>query len=177
MKALARLAQLAAVAAAAAAAIAALLRLFSGPKHASAPRRSLGAAAPTAPPAPAAAEAATSEATPPAPAPPADQDAAERDDLEALWEEILATAEGRSATPPPPEPPRDALAAVLEEAAETMPRYGGAVPRRSAASYLDEGNIYFNVGQYAMAIDRYSRALELDPENAAADYNRANARA
>ena len=49
-------------------------------------------------------------------------------------------------------------------------------PARNAESYLDEGNVYFNVGQYALAIERYSRAAELDPNLIAAYYNRANAR-
>ncbi len=46
---------------------------------------------------------------------------------------------------------------------------------RTADSYLDEGNVYFNVGQYDLAIERYSRAVELDDELVAAFYNRANA--
>ena len=46
---------------------------------------------------------------------------------------------------------------------------------RSADAYLDEGNVYFGVGQYALAIDRYSQAIEADPDLVAAYYNRANA--
>jgi tetratricopeptide (TPR) repeat protein len=42
-------------------------------------------------------------------------------------------------------------------------------------SYLDEGNVYFNVGQFSLAVERYSRALEINPAHAAAYYNRANA--
>ena len=47
---------------------------------------------------------------------------------------------------------------------------------RDAESYLDEGNVYFNVGQYSLAVERYSRAIELDETLTAAYYNRANAR-
>lgn len=46
---------------------------------------------------------------------------------------------------------------------------------RPAESFLDEGNVYFNVGQYSLAIERYSRAIELAPTLVAAYYNRANA--
>ena len=46
---------------------------------------------------------------------------------------------------------------------------------RNAEAYLDEGNVYFNVGQYSLAIDRYGRALEMDDALVAAYYNRANA--
>jgi tetratricopeptide (TPR) repeat protein len=48
-------------------------------------------------------------------------------------------------------------------------------PRRTAESYLDEGNVYFNVGQYGLAIERYGQALEMDSDLTAAYYNRANA--
>ena len=47
---------------------------------------------------------------------------------------------------------------------------------RDAESYLDEGNVYFNVGQWTLAIDRYTQALELDSGLTAGYYNRANAR-
>jgi Tfp pilus assembly protein PilF len=46
---------------------------------------------------------------------------------------------------------------------------------RVAESYLDEGNVYFNVGQYSLAIERYTRAIEEAPALVAAYYNRANA--
>lgn len=46
---------------------------------------------------------------------------------------------------------------------------------RSADAYLDEGNVYFGVGQYTLAIDRYSQAIEAAPDLVAAYYNRANA--
>lgn len=62
--------------------------------------------------------------------------------------------------------------AALQAAATAVSAPG----ERSAGSYLEEGNVYFNVGQYALAIDRYSRALEVDGSLAAAYYNRANAR-
>ena len=47
---------------------------------------------------------------------------------------------------------------------------------RAAESYLEEGNVYFNVGQYGLAIERYTRAIEIDPALTAGYYNRANAR-
>lgn len=48
-------------------------------------------------------------------------------------------------------------------------------PRRTAESYLDEGNVYFNVSQYGLAIERYTAATDMDPNLVAAFYNRANA--
>jgi tetratricopeptide (TPR) repeat protein len=46
---------------------------------------------------------------------------------------------------------------------------------RPAASYLDEGNVYFEIGQIERALERFERAIALDPTLAAAYYNRANA--
>jgi tetratricopeptide (TPR) repeat protein len=46
---------------------------------------------------------------------------------------------------------------------------------RTAESYLDEGNVYFNVGQYRLAIERYTSAIALSDRLVAAYYNRANA--
>lgn len=46
---------------------------------------------------------------------------------------------------------------------------------RPAESYLDEGNVYFTVGQYDRAVERFSRALQLDPGLGRAYYNRAAA--
>ncbi len=46
----------------------------------------------------------------------------------------------------------------------------------AADALLDEGNAYFNVGQFALAIQRYDRAIQLAPRLVAAFYNRANAR-
>ena len=69
-----------------------------------------------------------------------------------------------------PEPAADEpVVAVVEQGpADTA--------QRDAESYLDEGNVYFNVGQYGLAIERYGKALELAPDLTAAYYNRANAR-
>ena len=85
-------------------------------------------------------------------------------------------------TPPPPTPPlpreeiSSALPQSLEDAlTEIAPMPIVAPPRRTAESYLDEGNVYFNVGQYELAIERYSTAVEMDRELVAAYYNRANA--
>jgi tetratricopeptide (TPR) repeat protein len=74
-------------------------------------------------------------------------------------------------------PPDLALAETLEAAIGDLSP-GAITPRpaRNAESYLDEGNVYFNVGQYALAIERYTRAIELDDTLTAAHYNRANAR-
>ncbi len=44
---------------------------------------------------------------------------------------------------------------------------------RPAASYLDEGSVYFEVGNYERAIDRFGRAIELQPDLCAAYFNRA----
>ncbi len=96
----------------------------------------------------------------------------------------IADAEGEGMAPPPGAPPvdlaRDAegepLLASIEAALEELEPAPIRPPqRRSAESYLDEGNVYFNVGQFALAIDRYTQAIELDPALAAAYYNRANA--
>ncbi len=71
---------------------------------------------------------------------------------------------------PPPSAPR------AMEAPRPLPARDLAPGRRDAESYLDEGNVYFNVGQYGLAIERYGKAIELDSELTAAHYNRANAR-
>jgi tetratricopeptide (TPR) repeat protein len=69
-----------------------------------------------------------------------------------------------------------ALGGVIEEALHDVAPQPVSTAGRDAESYLDEGNVYFNVGQWALAIDRYSRALELDANLTAGYYNRANAR-
>lgn len=116
--------------------------------------------------------AAVGEGQPPEPTP----EGTTRAESGSPWTEVLTSVEADEETSEPL--PRDsALEATLNDAIASMPRYGGTSPGRSAASYLDEGNVYFSVGQYGMAIDRYTRALELEPDNAAALYNRANARA
>ena len=64
------------------------------------------------------------------------------------------------------------------ESAEALPELDEVIGEerlRTAASYLDEGNVYFNVGQYELAIERYTRALEERPGIPAALYNRATA--
>nr|WP_297806020.1 tetratricopeptide repeat protein [Tepidiforma sp.] len=133
------------------------------------------AAQPEEPPAPSAAEqleravadAAEEGMAPPPEAPPVD---------------IARDEAGRVVQPAPPGPPpapaapEEPLLASVEEALEELaPRPIQPPPRRSAESYLDEGNVYFNVGQFALAIDRYTQAILLDPELTAAYYNRANA--
>ena len=76
----------------------------------------------------------------------------------------------------PAEPADEPLPASLEEALGDLQPAPIQRPReRSAESYVDEGNVYFNVGQFALAIDRYTAAIELDPDLTAAYYNRANA--
>jgi tetratricopeptide (TPR) repeat protein len=68
------------------------------------------------------------------------------------------------------------LPSYLEEALEDVaPAPVPPAPGRHAESYLDEGNVYFNVGQHALAIERYTRAIELDPRLTAGYYNRGNA--
>lgn len=83
------------------------------------------------------------------------------------------------AEPSAPESPAaadsGALGETLEEALTDV-RPEPVSARRDAESYLDEGNVYFNVGQYGLAIDRYTQALEADPQLTAGYYNRANAR-
>ena len=76
-------------------------------------------------------------------------------------------------------PPRErevVFPEALEEALASMDLISNnSAASRSAEGYLDEGNVYFNVGQYSLAADRYGRALETDPTLVAAYYNRANA--
>jgi tetratricopeptide (TPR) repeat protein len=71
----------------------------------------------------------------------------------------------------------EALPQAVEDALSTLPGQNiAALGQRDAESHLDEGNVYFNVGQYGLAIERYGKAIELSPELIAAYYNRANAR-
>jgi tetratricopeptide (TPR) repeat protein len=113
--------------------------------------------------------------------------------LAATPDEELAAAEAEATTPPPvavdapapaPEPaaparkaaPGENLLSSVEEAlGDLEPAPIVPPPRRTAESYLDEGNVYFNVGQYGLAIERYGQAIELDHDLTAAFYNRANA--
>jgi Tfp pilus assembly protein PilF len=70
----------------------------------------------------------------------------------------------------------DPLDSAFADVLEDVPRAPIHTPAsRNAESYLDEGNVYFNVGQYALAIERYNQALDLDANLVAAYYNRANA--
>lgn len=70
----------------------------------------------------------------------------------------------------------EALLTSVEEALEDLePAPIVPPPRRTAESFLDEGNVYFNVGQYGLAVERYTQAIEMDRQLTAAFYNRANA--
>ena len=74
-------------------------------------------------------------------------------------------------------PVDEPLPQSIEEALATLPGQNiGTLGQRDAESHLDEGNVYFNVGQYGLAIERYGKAIELSPDLIAAYYNRANAR-
>lgn len=92
--------------------------------------------------------------------------------LTRYFDELAATPEEAEA------PASDVgLLESVEEALTTLsPVQINPAPRRNAESYLDEGNVYFNVGQYGLAIERYTQAIELDRGLTAAYYNRANAR-
>lgn len=129
----------------------------------------------------AAEERATTEeaAAPEAQATPAEQHAApaeaepEKDFLTSYFEELAAT--------PVAEEQQPATGAQLFESVEEAlsdlePAAIVPPPRRTAESYLDEGNVYFNVGQYGLAIERYTQAIGMDDSLTAAYYNRANAR-
>jgi tetratricopeptide (TPR) repeat protein len=108
--------------------------------------------------------------------------AAQTSDVLTSYFEKLAAAPAAEEPPAPPEtaaPIAEAepLPESLEEALSSLPpREITTAGQRDAESYLDEGNVYFNVGQYALAIERYGKALELAPDLTAAYYNRANAR-
>jgi tetratricopeptide (TPR) repeat protein len=111
-----------------------------------------------------AADAANEGMAPPPGAPPVDE----------AYDASGAAVAGRPADAP--SEPEEPLPASLEEAlSDLQPAPIQRPPRRTAESYVDEGNVYFNVGQFALAIDRYTAAIELDPGLAAAYYNRANA--
>ncbi len=120
-------------------------------------------------------------------------DATNRPPLELLESEAGAEAAAPAPVPQAPTVPQPAVAApsvaaevsaadvALEDSLaralhDVSPKPIQPPPTRNAESYLDEGNVYFNVGQYALAVERYSRAIELDSELIAAYYNRANAR-
>jgi len=115
----------------------------------------------------------------------ADADAAEAviepDYLTKYFDELAATPEDVPVdlpleTPATPTPPAENLFSSVEEAlVELEPAPIVPPPRRTAESYLDEGNVYFNVGQYGLAVERYTQAIEMDQQLTAAFYNRANA--
>ncbi len=93
-----------------------------------------------------------------------------------LVAEIDAPPPTPVAKPAPPAEPDVVFPEALEEALASMDHAPvRSVTARNAEAYLDEGNVYFNVGQYSLAIDRYARALEADNTLVAAFYNRANA--
>ena len=101
----------------------------------------------------------------------------ELDEVTRAFEELAATPEEPAPPPPPAAPANEAplLSSVEEALGDLEPAPIVPPPRRSAESYLDEGNVYFNVGQYGLAIERYGQAIELDGDLTAAFYNRANA--
>ncbi len=110
---------------------------------------------------------------------------AEADVVAEAFEELAATlveetpelADTPGPTPEAPAAPEEQLFDSVEEALTDMePAPIVPPPRRTAESYLDEGNVYFNVGQYGLAIERYTQAIEMDRDLTAAFYNRANAR-
>jgi len=78
---------------------------------------------------------------------------------------------GRRAERPLPAPGRPGGGAAADLDADPVIGEGRM---RTAASYLDEGNVYFNVGQFELAIERYTRALEEAPDLPGALYNRAH---
>lgn len=95
--------------------------------------------------------------------------------------EVVAAPAALAETPGPiieaPAAPEEQLFDSVEEALTDLePAPIVPPPRRTAESYLDEGNVYFNVGQYGLAIERYTQAIEMDRDLTAAYYNRANAR-
>jgi tetratricopeptide (TPR) repeat protein len=77
--------------------------------------------------------------------------------LEARLSVLERTGDENAVQPP--------AAAPVEEA--VFPR------QRAARSYLDEGNVYCAVSQWERAAERFTRALEVEPELGAALYNRA----
>jgi tetratricopeptide (TPR) repeat protein len=108
---------------------------------------------------------------------------AEADVVTEAFKELAATmveaeAPAREAVPEAPAAPADEqlLDSVEQALTDLEPAAIVPPPRRTAESYLDEGNVYFNVGQYGLAIERYTQAIELDGDLTAAFYNRANAR-
>ncbi len=110
------------------------------------------------------------EVAPEAPA----EAAPEKDFLTTYFEELAATPVAEEAREE--EEGGELLESVEQALTDLEPAAIVPPPRRTAESYLDEGNVYFNVGQYGLAIERYTQAVELDSNLTAAFYNRANAR-
>ncbi|HEX6030822.1 MAG TPA: tetratricopeptide repeat protein [Tepidiformaceae bacterium] len=97
--------------------------------------------------------------------------------FEKLAAEPVAEPSSAPSETPAPFTEAEVLPESVEEALSSLPgREITTAGQRDAESYLDEGNVYFNVGQYGLAIERYGKALELAPDLTAAYYNRANAR-
>jgi Tfp pilus assembly protein PilF len=69
---------------------------------------------------------------------------------------------------------RAGVATAVQPPAAAAPAEEAVFPRqRAARSYLDEGNVYCAVSQWERAAERFTRALEVEPELGAALYNRA----
>lgn len=86
-------------------------------------------------------------------------------------EDVTPSTEPAEPQPESPPQPSDTRPAASEARGEAPLEDTAA-----ADALLDEGNAYFNVGQFALAIQRYDRAIQLAPRLVAAFYNRANAR-
>jgi len=99
------------------------------------------------------------------------------DELTEAFNRLAATPEPETPEPETPGDDEPLLGAVEEALSDIEPAPIPSAANRSAESHLDEGNVYFNVGQYGLAIERYSQAIEADARLTAAHYNRANARA
>lgn len=108
----------------------------------------------------------------------------EGDFLAQYFDDLAAGPDSQPVAPPSPpavdlpaepEARADFLSSVEEALEDLEPAQIVRPPHRTAESYLDEGNVYFNVGQYGLAIERYGQAIALDDSLTAAYYNRANA--
>ena len=98
---------------------------------------------------------------------------------EAGREPLVVVATTRAVAPAAIPEPLAAAPAAAEQAAMPAPTPPPVeIPGpRDAASLLDEGNAFYAVTEFEQAVERYSQALEVDPNLAAAYYNRANAQA
>ena len=112
----------------------------------------------------------------PAAPPAAEEEPKDPDFLTRYFEELAATPETHEPAPEASAKAVDDLPASVEEALTDLePAPIVPPPKRTAESFLDEGNVYFNVGQYGLAVERYTQAIEMDGDLTAAFYNRANA--